>query len=358
MSPLKKKLLHYIQSNGPMSVEKYMDLCLYDPDHGYYRVRNGIGTIGDFVTSPELSQLFGELIGLWLAQVWVDQGKRQPFALVELGPGRGTLMSDILKSTSVVPHFNKAASIFLIEISEKLKKVQQQCLSKHTITWLKSIEELPEIPIFAIGNEFLDALPVRQFKRTNGVWKERCVSLDSNFNLFYCYVPSSFHTELQFLHGNVPDNEVIEVCDKAKGFISKFSNKILKNSGCALFIDYAHFGQLGDTFQAVRNHSFVDPLKNLGESDLTCHVDFKTITDAAQFNGLRASKILTQRDFLLNLGIEKRVNSLVRNLNEKEKHSIILAKNRLINKDGMGDLFKVVGITPKTAPDLPILGKI
>ena len=355
MASLKQKIRQIIEENGHISVEKYMKLCLYDPTHGYYSCKQPIGLMGDFTTSPEISQLFGELVGLWLAQVWLAQGSKKPFALVELGPGKGTLMSDILRATSNVPNFLQSASIFLVETSTHLRRVQKNRLKDFEITWLESVELLPPIPLMIIGNEFLDALPTKQFCKVNGAWQERCVKLNKSGNFTFCYTPSSRDHELQLTHGDVPNRKIIEISDQATGIISKLSSKLLSNGGVAIFIDYGHFGAVGDTLQSVRNHKFSDPLRNLGKSDLTTLVNFKAISETAVSRGLRATKPLSQGAFLKGLGIDIRLNRLTKNLSEDKKYIHVSARNRLVDEDQMGELFKVFALALKDAPCLPVL---
>ena len=314
-----------------------------------------IGAAGDFITSPEISQVFGELIGAWLAQTWVDRGKPKPFNLVELGPGTGTLMKDVLRTLDTIPTLLNSVSIFLVETSPSLQIQQKTHLKNYSIQWVRSVIEIPENPIFVIANEFLDALPIRQFKKIGYVWNERVIDVSENGRLNFTYLPSSYNAELQLLYSGVPNDVVIESSDAVQNVISILSEKILRNNGAALFIDYGYFEGFGDTLQAVCNHNYSDPLTNLGQTDLTTQVNFKNIYDTALRKGLRPSSLNSQGDFLKGLGIQLRAESLAQKMTVAQKKLHFSAIDRLIKEDGMGGLFKVMGFTTQNSAPLPIL---
>ena len=355
---VKDKIFNEIKHGGPISIERYMDLCLYDQEFGYYSRGETIGKKGDFITAPEISQTFGELLGLWLIQVWSEQAKNRAFNLIELGPGNGTLMQDILRVAKIVPEFISAASVYLIEKSEYLKSIQRERLSIHPINWVASINSTPDLPTFVIANEFLDALPVRQFIKIDGRWHERLVNLDNNNTLSFINLPTNFHKYLSILHYNFPDNNIIEVCDDAVLFIKSLASKIRKNGGSALFIDYGSFGGSGDTLQAVKDHNFIDPLSLPGECDLTTQVNFKNISETAVSNGVRVTNLLSQGDFLRSLGINECARVLAQRMRKKERELHFGSISRLVNKNEMGKLFKVLGITHKNSEALPGLEKL
>ena len=353
---LENLIISEIRDKGPISIFRFMEQCLYNDQFGYYSSKkNTIGAAGDFITSPEISQVFGELIGAWLAQTWVDRGKPRPFNLVELGPGTGTLMKDVLKILKTIPNLLDSASIILVETSQTLKLRQVTLLKNYSVQWVESIMEIPEAPTFVIANEFLDALPIRQFKKIGGVWNERAVDVSDNRKLNFTYLPSSYDNELQLLYRGVPNNIVLESSDAVRSVVSILSEKILRNSGAALFIDYGYFEGFGDTLQAVYNHTQSDPLTNLGKADLTTQVNFSDVYDTALRKGLRPSRLKSQGDFLKGLGIHVRAESLARRMSLAQKELHFSAIDRLIKYDGMGSLFKVMGFTNKNSTALPIL---
>jgi len=353
---LENLIVSEIRDNGPISIYRFMEACLYNDQFGYYTSKkNMIGATGDFITSPEISQVFGELIGAWLAQTWIDRGKPKPFNLVELGPGTGTLMKDILRILVTIPKLLNSVSIFLVETSPELQFRQATRLKNYSIQWIKSVVEIPESPTFVIANEFLDALPIRQFKKIGNVWNERAVDASENGKLNFTYLPSSYNNELQLFYSGVPNDVVIESSDAAKNVISILSEKILRNNGAALFIDYGYFEGFGDTLQAVCNHKYSNPLTNLGETDLTTQVNFKSVYDTAIRKGLRASSLNSQGDFLKGLGIQLRAESLAQKMTLAQKQLHFNAIDRLIKEDEMGGLFKVIGITTQNSAPLPIL---
>ena len=356
---LKNSIIAEINKSGPITISRFMEHCLYDKQFGYYTSKaRTIGILGDFITAPEISQVFGELIGIWLAQTWIDRGKPVPFSLVELGPGNGTMMRDILNSWKKIPGLTESASIVLVETSQTLKDRQKTLLGNYGANWVNSIIEIPEQPLFVIGNEFLDALPSRQFKKNNGVWYERSVDIAKNKELRFIYQPSSFNMELNILYNSVPNEAIVEWSDIATNIVTDLSDKIQRNGGVCLFIDYGYDNGFGDTLQAITKHSYSNPLANPGETDVTAHVNFKNICNLVQRKGLRASNLENQRSFLLKLGIKARAHILAKKMSEKKKKLHYEAINRLIDKDQMGNLFKVIGFTNANSPSLPILEEL
>ena len=356
--PLKNLIISEVKKNGFITVSRFMEFCLYHKKFGYYASKKlKIGALGDFVTAPEISQVFGELIGLWLAQVWTDQGKPEPFSLVELGPGNGTMMNDMLRTLRKVPRFLNSASIVLVENSQTLKVRQKHTLKDYRATWVENVADIPEQPLFLVANEFLDSLPSRQFSKKNNIWFERAVTLNSMDELEFVYIPSTFSTELDFLYQGIPNNVVVEISDIAKDVLSNISDKIIENSGVGLFIDYGFFEGYGETLQAVFEHSYSDPLQNLGETDLTMQVNFKNAYKLFKKKGLRPSNLENQGTFLKNLGIKVRADFLAKKMSESKKRIHLSAINRLIDTNQMGALFKVMGVTRNGSPLLPLLEK-
>ena len=344
---LKDRLIRRISRLGPISVADFMAECLFDPDHGYYATRDPLGRGGDFVTAPEISQMFGELLGLWLAQVWMDQGQPKG-VLAELGPGRGTLMADVLRATRRVPGFHKALSLHLVEASPVLRDVQAQTLGAHAPIFHDSVADLPEGPMFLLANEFFDALPIRQFQmNTAGDWQERQIGVD-NGTLIWGLAPAA---PLDVRDGFKP-GMIVETCAPAEAIAGEIGRRVATHGGAALIVDYGDAHSTGDTFQAVAKHAFADPLENPGAADLTAHVAFAPL---AQSSGARASALIPQGVFLERLGISDRARVLAKALSGPALDTHIAAHRRLTHPAEMGTLFKVMALTAEGAPMPPAL---
>ncbi len=356
MTDLARELRQIIRSEGPLSIERYMALCLAHPHFGYYMARDPIGANGDFTTAPEISQMFGELIGLFVAQAWLDLGQPNPFTLVECGPGRGTLMADALRAATAVPAFLAALRVQLLETSPALRKVQEMALQAFDVpkTWVATLDEVPsDGPMIIIANEFLDALPVRQYVRQNSQWHERLVGLAGEaFTYGLSAEPESA------LRQQAPEGSVLEIPLIGLGFMAALSRRLVTQGGVALMIDYGHLKSgLGDTLQAMRGHKFVNPLDDPGHADLTTHVDFAAMMIAAKKTGAVVHGPLTQGDFLRRLGIEERALILGNNARDDQQRAAVASElARLIDpsKLGMGALFKVVAITGPGQPVPPV----
>lgn len=314
---LEEYLRRYIATHGALDVGQFMSIALAHPEHGYYMTRDPFGAGGDFTTAPEISQMFGEMIGAWVIDIWAQMGKPERLTLVECGPGRGTLMNDILRVYKDVP-----LDVHLIEISPALKFIQQKTLKAH---WHDNIETVPtDAPVIVIGNEFLDALPFRQFVKTKDGWAERVITEDLSFGLR----PIAFVKD-------APEGSIFEIAPHRIEFIKTVEDLMKRcGMGAALFIDYGHAQSgLGDTFQALHKHNTVDVLSHIGEADLTSHVDFSVF----------GHPVTTQGEFLRSLGIEARAQMLLKNANERQSADIASALHRLTSSDEMGTLFKVMG---------------
>ncbi|SMO32879.1 class I SAM-dependent methyltransferase [Paracoccus laeviglucosivorans] len=339
MTPLGRIIAARIALTGPMGLDEYMQLCLLHPEHGYYATRDPFGTQGDFTTSPEISQMFGEMVGLALAQSWLDQGSPAPFVLAEIGPGRGTLMADILRTIRIVPGMSEAAQITLIEASAHLRKVQRDKLGD--VRHLGRAEELPELPLFLVANEFFDALPIRQMQRVADGWSHRLVALAGD--------------ELGFALGppvpgpDAPMDEIRESCPAAGPIVTAIAGRIARHGGCAIAIDYGDWAGHGDTFQALRQHRPESPFAHPGDADLTAHVDFEPLARAARAAGAQVSRMVTQGEWLLRLGIEQRAARLARS----GDGGAMTALRRLTAADEMGQLFKTIAIWGQSAPVPP-----
>ena len=348
MTALGDQLIARIMRTGPISLADYMAECLMHPEHGYYATRDPLGTAGDFITAPEISQMFGELIGLALAQSWLDQGAPTPCILAELGPGRGTLMADALRATAKVPGFHDALTVHFVETSPVLRARQAEQVPG--AQWHDSIHSLPQAPLFLIANEFFDALPIRQFVRDGTGWRERMVGVTDGQLTLGLSTPAPLGL-LEHRLEDTKDGDLVEHCPALPGIISHTDHCIGTHGGAALIIDYGDWQSLGDTLQALTGHAPTDPLVAPGEADLTAHVDFAAI--ARNITTAKHSRLTKQGAFLERLGITDRAQALARHLTDNALQSHINAHRRLTHPGEMGELFKVLGITPPTAHPPP-----
>ncbi len=342
MTALRDIIAKQIEANGPMSVAEYMAFCLTHPEHGYYTTRDPLGRGGDFTTAPEISQMFGELIGLWLAQAWTDRGAPSPFALVELGPGRGTLMADALRAAARVQGFAEAAELWLVEMSPELRKKQWEALGKYEPRWADTLSDVPEKPLFLVANEFFDALPIRQFETRDGALCERVIGLASGALKMGLSPPVTEET----LPNDAEDGVIIETCPAGRNIASDIGTRLKKNGGAALIIDYGHNTPTprGDTLQAVKDHAYADILEEPGLADLTAHVDFQTLAKAAETEGATVWGVCSQGALLDWLGIRVRAAMLAKASPEREEE-IQAALDRLTEPDQMGVLFKTLALS-------------
>jgi SAM-dependent MidA family methyltransferase len=337
------RLKAQIASSGPLTVAQYMTACLHDPRDGYYATRPRLGEGGDFITAPLVSQMFGELIGLWAVECWTRLGGPGRFRLVEAGPGDGTLMSDLLRAARLAPDFLDAADLWLIETSAPLTEVQRARLATGPLQprWADSLAALPAgAPVILIANELLDCLPVRQFVRTARGWAERMVGLNDHGQLAFGLSPRP----VDRLMPEADPGDLIEISPAQEAFAAELGGLIARDGGAAVLIDYGR-GEpgAGDTLQALRSHQKVSPLDAPGEADLTVHADFPAVAAAARGAGAQASAILTQGELLARLGVHARAEALMRaRPDQAEKVQRQLA--RLTAPDQMGDLFKALAI--------------
>ena len=328
-----------IAATGPITLADYIGDCLMHPVHGYYTTRDPFGVLGDFTTAPEISQMFGELIGLSLTQAWLDQGSPTQISLAELGPGRGTLMADALRATRGVAGFHAALTVHFIETSPSLRAKQAE-LVPHAI-WHDDANTLPDAPLFAIANEFFDALPIRQFTRDAGGWREHMIGVtDGKMTLGLSQAAPL--NALEHRLTDTKDGDVIEVCPALPAIISHIAKLIDTHGGAALIIDYGDWQSQGDTLQALAGHETTDPFTNPGQADLTAHVDFAAIAAAAT----TYTRVTPQGIFLERLGITARAQTLAKDLTGDALTSHIEAHKRLTHPDAMGNLFKVIGLYP------------
>jgi len=349
---LRDHLIARIDVDGPMSVADYMNECLLNPKYGYYTTRDPFGAGGDFITAPEISQMFGELLGLSLAQSWLDQGSPTPFTLAELGPGRGTLMADLLRATKSVPGFHAAAQIVLVEASPTLQAAQQQALAGYNVQWQDTVTNLPDQPLWLVANEFFDALPIRQFLRDGKDWREKRVGFKHG-ELTFGLGPLSPQAALTHRLDDTQDGDLVEICEVATPILATIAQRIAQHCGAALIVDYGDWRALGDTLQALRGHKPADALTDPGEADLTAHVDFEALAQVAQSAGCAYSRVTPQGVFLERLGITARANSLAATLSGATLETLVSAHQRLTHPQEMGNLFKVLGLYPDQATPPP-----
>ena len=349
-TPLARILRERIAAQGPIGLDAWMEACLLHPEHGYYAARDPFGAAGDFVTAPEISQMFGELIGACLAQSWLDQGSPAPFALAELGPGRGTLMADLLRATRAVPGFHAAMDLVLMEASAALRDVQAATLAGHAPRWVADADALPDLPLWVVANEFFDALPVRQFTRMGRGWAETVVGWDGH-RLVRGRTPPEPARALAHRLADTGDGDVVEWRPAAEPVMAALGARIAGQGGAALIVDYGAARSLGDTLQAVRGHAFADPFAAPGLADLTAHVDFGALARAAL--PARATRMVDQGEWLRVLGIEARAARLAEGLAGEARATHLAALARLTEPSGMGTLFKAMAIHPPGAPPPP-----
>lgn len=348
MSPLDELIRQRIRQHGPMDLGEYMGLCLSHPVHGYYMTRDPLGTDGDFTTAPEVSQMFGEMIGAWLADLWIKMGSPAAFILLECGPGRGTLMADALRATKNVPGFHAAAKLHLMEISPVLKEAQKRALAVYDPVWIDDVAQLPaRLPVLLVANEFLDALPVRQLRREKGGWLERIVSIGPENTLIAGEVEAdpALVEELPAAIRHGGEDGIFETSRVLNQFIRSVDILLKTQGGGALFLDYGHAHTAwGETVQAVRAHKFAGIFDTPGLCDLTAHVDFENIARLAGEDEVAVHGPVTQGAFLKNLGIEVRAARLMAGANPAQADSLRAGLARLIDTEQMGNLFKVIAL--------------
>ena len=332
------RLIAQIAESGPISVAQYMTACLHDPLDGYYATRPALGAAGDFITAPLVSQMFGELIGLWAVEAWVRMGRPAPVRLVEMGPGDGTLMEDLLRAARLVPDFLAAAEVWLVETSPPLRGLQQARLGP-VPNWATSLAEVPAgAPLLLIANELLDCLPCHQYVCVRGGWAERRVGIDGDGHLAFGL------TGVPFQRPGAALGSVLEQAPAQEALGTELGDRIAVDGGAALLIDYGRSEPgYGDTLQALRRHQKEGPLENPGQADLTVHADFPAVLAAAAAAGAATAPILTQGAFLTRLGILERTEVL-RRARPDQGEVLDRQRERLVSPHQMGELFKVACI--------------
>jgi NADH dehydrogenase [ubiquinone] 1 alpha subcomplex assembly factor 7 len=357
LSPLGDLLARRIRIAGPITVAEYMAEALGHPQYGYYKQGDPFGLAGDFITAPEISQMFGELLGAWCAMVWETMGRPAPVRLVELGPGRGTLMADALRGTRKVAGFHAAVDLHMVETSPYLRGRQAETLRQAAPaiapSWHDAFEEVPDGPLLLVTNELFDALPIHQFEYRGGRWLERVVDIDSSGNEFaFALRPPGAALSVASAPPQPPhQGMIIEACPAGIGLAAAIGRRAARHGGAALVIDYGHDGSGGgDSLQAVRRHGKHDVLSEPGTADLAAHVDFGALARAAREAGASVYGPISQNTLLERLGIKLRAGSLERNATPEQATAIQAATERLLHLEQMGTLFKALAIA---APILP-----
>lgn len=341
-----------ITQGGPITVAGYMSTVVEE----YYKTQDPFGASGDFTTAPEISQMFGEMIGAWLVDLWMQMGKPESVKLVELGPGRGTLAADIMRTISMWPDFKEAVTLHLVETSLRLRDIQAATLKGYRAGWYDSFGDVPEGITFVIANEFFDALPIHQFKKTEQGWQERCIDYDAEKDSFFFTTrPTalSLKTLMPEEFMNAPTGSFFEISPASLTVVKDVAERIRAHGGAALFIDYGHMkAGLGETLQAVSRHCYVDPLENPGVYDVTAHVDFGTLKTVAEPLVAVAGPV-TQGQFLIALGIEERAERICKSATDSQREEVMAALCRLVARKDMGRLFKVMALVPRQADIVP-----
>lgn len=346
MTELADQIAEYIRTHGPINVAQFMTLALSEKTHGYYRDRDPLGVEGDFTTAPEISQIFGEMIGACLAQTWLEMGAPSPVNLVEFGPGRGTLMADALRATKRISGWHDAIDLHIIETNPRLAEIQSKHLADYRPQFHKTFADVPaRPPILGIANEFLDCLPIHQFVRTERGWQERLIALDGD-QLTFALDPRTVAIEEG---ANLPIRSVLETAPARLAAISEVGERLVAQTGACLFIDYGFAGDYaGDTLQAVRRHCKTSPLSHLGDADITSLVDFAALADAAIATSCEVFGPIAQREFLSRLGATQRFDALTRTATPAQRETLASGLARLLDPAQMGERFHVLGIASGT----------
>jgi NADH dehydrogenase [ubiquinone] 1 alpha subcomplex assembly factor 7 len=348
VTPLGRRLAETIRRTGPIGVDTFMAAALGDPEHGYYRTRDPLGAAGDFITAPEISQIFGELVGLWCADQWRQMGEPATVQLVELGPGRGTLMADLLRALAVLPGAAAAVRLHLVETSPVLRRHQASLLEAFAPHWHDSLETVPPGPLLLVANEFFDALPIRQWQRRAGIWHERRIGLDAEGRLAFGLGAASAPPVAP---PPAEEGAIFETCEPGLGLAAALGRRLAAAPGAALVIDYGHVRTApGETLQAVRRHRSVPVLEAPGEADLTAHVDFAALARILAGPGVQCWGPVTQERFLAANGALLRVARLTSGQPEAAAAAIREAARRLLDPAQMGSLFKVLAATSAGRP--------
>ena len=340
---IETKIKDLIKKSGPISLSRYMEICLWDDENGYYTSNQVLGRHGDFITSPEISQTFGELIGLWALSFYQKFIDNKRLCITELGSGRGTLLRDAIRTICMVTKNKVDLEITILEKSERLIALQKENLKNKNIKWISDIKGLSFEPQIIIANEFFDALPINQYVRNNKGWYEKKITTKNGKLCFTLgnkiWVPSNS------IFSNFKIGDTLEHSEQTISIFSNICNHLIRYDGVLLVVDYGNISGIGDTLQAVSDHKFSSILEKPGQSDLTSHVNFKLLKEIAIKKNLYVSPVKEQQNFLLALGIKERLKSLTKNVSSTIAERVETEVKRLIDPDKMGSLFKVIAIT-------------
>jgi len=353
MIELAARIARQIRREGPLSIAAFMAIALHDPEAGYYARRDPLGRAGDFITAPEISQIFGELIGLWCADLWHHIGRPEPVMLVELGPGSGALLGDLLRAAATLPGFRRALDLYLVEASPVLRARQQRRLGSLAARFVASIDALPQGPLLLVANEFLDALPIRQLVRGRVEWAERVVTLDPEDRLVFAVGPENPMVSLLVPAALrlQPPGTIVEICPAAAALAAALGERLATHPGAALFVDYGYFPSApGATLAALRHHAAAGLLDDPGGADLSAHVDFAAFAAAAGAAGAIVHGPVAQGRFLAALGAETRLAVLSARADPAQRAGLESGLKRLLDPAQMGNLFKAMALT---SPGLP-----
>lgn len=343
---LEKYLKELILQTGPISMAEFMQLALSHPEYGYYKTREPFGLKGDFTTSPEISQMFGELIGIWCVDIWYKMGCPKDIQLIEIGPGRGTLMADLLRITRHIPDFHDSISVSMVETSQRLCEIQRDKIGNlhPRINWVANISDLAMKPLILVCNELFDALPIHQYVKQNAKWHEKMLGVNKSGELEFTLSPCAFSPSP---NDETKDGSVVEICPLAKVIIEEIASRVKEYSGAALIIDYGYVKcEYKNTLSALSKHTHSDILKSIGMADISAHVDFMALGKVIVGKNVEVYGAISQGEFLRNLGIEVRADKLKENASEKQKADINSALQRLVGngEKQMGELFKVLSL--------------
>jgi SAM-dependent MidA family methyltransferase len=363
-NPLQRLIGEIIDRDGPISIERYWDLALFHPEHGYYASQDPFGERGDFITAPEISQMFGELVAAWLVAAWHALGAPAPFVLAEMGPGRGTLMADILRTAGRLDRsFMAAARVTLIETSDRLARIQAERLASFDlpVRHRKRLQEIEPGPFLLVANELFDAVAIRQFLWTGDGWREKCVGRAPGGRLTFGTMPGPAALDLPESLPPPRPGDIIELSPQRDALADQLASRLVAGAGLALLFDYGHArSSFGDTLQAMRAHGFADPLVDPGRCDITSHVDFAALAARFSQRGLAIAPVMEQGEFLLRLGLAERAEALGRGRDTVEQEALTAAALRLAGRaeNQMGRLFKVLAIASSPLPLPPFQTEI
>ena len=339
-----KSNLKFFKKKKILPIDKFFQNVLYDKKFGYYNSKSPFGKNGDFITSPKISNIFSEMIAIWIVSTWEAYGKPKNFNIVELGPGDASLTNILLRVFKKFPEFNFIKKIFLYEKSEYLKKKQKIFLKKDNVTWIKNYKKIKKGPVIFFGNEFFDAIPIKQFKRKGRAYFEKYITYDKRNKIKEIFKPA-FKKDVRILNSlkSIKNQKFIEFPKEGLKELKKISKTIEKLNGCFLMIDYGYFKPNNqNTLQSVIKHSKNNIFRNLGKADITCHVNFSLLSEYFFKNNLKVKKTITQNEFLNNMGILQRAEIVSKNMKFSEKSDLYLRLKRLLSPQYMGDLFKVI----------------